>query len=153
MRDIRRDLKERLSSLEERRAQLQATLKVIEDESAVLMRLLDYEDHRFPSEQTNIEQSDRPVLGEFITQHLHSRPMTKPEIRALTERAGYLAKSESPGRTIHLTMVNMERFGRVRKRHDGRYEIREPETSKTETPNSGELFGVPKGNGSSPLNP
>ena len=33
------------------------------------------------------------------------------------------------------------------------YGLREWARSKTETPNSGELFGAPKGNGSSPLSP
>jgi hypothetical protein len=77
MRDIRGDLRERLSSLEERVVQLQASLRTIEDESAVIMRLLDYEDYRFPPglERTSDEQCEKPVLADFITNELNGRPM------------------------------------------------------------------------------
>jgi hypothetical protein len=87
MRDIRWDLKERLASLEEQVTQLQASLRVIEDESTVIIRLLDYEDHRFSPEpeQTNAEQCDRPLVTDFNTKELNGRPMEA------------FAKSESSG--------------------------------------------------------
>jgi hypothetical protein len=77
MRDIRGDLRERLSSLEERVVQLQENLRTIEDESAVITRLLDYEDHRFTPnlERPSGEQYKKPVIGDFITNELNGRPM------------------------------------------------------------------------------
>ena len=77
MRDIRPDLRERLSSLEERVVQLQASLRVIEDESTVIMRLLDYEDHRFPPEpeRTSAEQCEQPLLTDFLTKELNGHQM------------------------------------------------------------------------------
>jgi hypothetical protein len=75
MRDIRDDLKERLSSLEERVTQLQENLKVIEDESSVIMRLLDYEDHRFAgaSEPATERQPEQPALSDLIDNPLNGR--------------------------------------------------------------------------------
>lgn len=75
MRDIRDDLKERLSSLEEQVTQLQRNLQVIEDESSVIMRLLDYEDHRFasPPESAVDRQSEEPIVSDLIDSHLNGR--------------------------------------------------------------------------------
>jgi len=149
--DIRKDLRERLSSLEERRAQLQATLKAIEDESAAVMRLLDYEDRRFSPEESHVVQSDCNGLAELIIKEIRGRAMTKGEIRELADGKGYLAESEFPGRTIHSTLLNIQRSDRVRIRHDGRYETIDNVATKAETPNSGTLFGASKTNGAVPL--
>ena len=75
MRDIRDDLKERLSSLEERVTQLQESLKVIEDESSVIMRLLDYEDHRFPTEPGTAGDAhfEAPVLTGLLDKQFNGR--------------------------------------------------------------------------------
>jgi hypothetical protein len=75
MRDIRDDLKERLSSLEERVVQLQENLKVIEDESSVIMRLLDYEDHRFAtvSDSAADPQSETRSLSDLMNNELNGR--------------------------------------------------------------------------------
>jgi hypothetical protein len=75
MRDIRDDLKERLSSLEEQVTQLQQSLKVIEDESSVIIRLLDYEDHRFAGTPESVadRQPEQPVLSDLIDNPLNGR--------------------------------------------------------------------------------
>jgi hypothetical protein len=75
MRDIRDDLKERLSSLEEQVTHLQQSLKVIEDESSVIIRLLDYEDHRFADvpESAVDPQPEKAALSDLIDGQLNGR--------------------------------------------------------------------------------
>ncbi|MBV8736768.1 MAG: hypothetical protein JO007_05830 [Alphaproteobacteria bacterium] len=111
MRDIRQDLRERLTNLERKRDQLQAELRIIEDESAALMRLLDFEDRRFPDTDERVQHPERPV-GDSILQALRVRSLTKDEIRDELERAGY-GRTGSLGRTTHLALVNRNCPGSV----------------------------------------
>jgi hypothetical protein len=123
MRDIRQDLKERLGILEARRSELHSELKEMDEESATVIRLLDIEDRRFPPEQLGQTEPEPTVaLAEFIFTELGKRPLGKDEMRPVAERGGYFKDTESPGRVLHLTLVNMERANRIRVREDGKYE-------------------------------
>jgi hypothetical protein len=120
MRDIREDLRERLSSLEAKRAEHHAALKELDEQAAAVMRMLDIEDREFPEQQPKGGPAPTPtkVLSDFIYEELGRRRMNKAEIKVAAERAGY----ENVGRAVHLTLVNMARFGRVRCGEDKKYE-------------------------------
>jgi hypothetical protein len=118
MRDIREDLKERLSSLEARRAEHHAALKELDEQAAAVMRMLDMEDRRFPEQKPNGAPAPTKALTDFIYEELGRRKMNKAEIKVAAERAGY----ENVGRAVHLTLVNLERFGRISVGSDQKYE-------------------------------
>jgi hypothetical protein len=118
MRDIRADLRERLRLLEARRAELQITLKDLDEETAAIMRMLDAEDRRFPPVPDNGQAMPEKILTEFIYEELVRRRMSKKEIRVVVEGAGY----KVDGRSVHLTLVNLERNGRIQVADDQRYQ-------------------------------
>jgi hypothetical protein len=146
MRDIRQDLKERLSSVEAKRAEHHAALKQLDQQAAAIMLMLDTEDRRFPEPKPNsAAAAPTKALTDFIYEELGRRRMDKTEIKLAAEQAGY----GNVGRPVHLTLVNLARFGRISIGPDQKYE----RPIQTETPNSGTLFGAPKINGPWPLNP
>lgn len=120
MRDIRQDLKERISSL---------TKEVDE-----LERLLDRENmrwavnqHSLPLDQPN--NSERKVtvrkslnVQEYIIESISEKPLSKKEItqKAVLDRI-FADTGMSPGRVIHLTITNMVKGGSVKERSDGKY--------------------------------
>jgi hypothetical protein len=105
--------------MEAERAEIYAKTKELDEHIATLMQMLDMEDRRFPK-QTTEENSVSPEkqIGEFVYDELGRRRMNKQEIRTVVESAGY----NVGGRSIHLTLVNLERFGRIRCGEDKRYE-------------------------------
>jgi hypothetical protein len=119
MRDIREDLKERLRNLEADRDKHHAALKGIEENIAMIMRMLDIEDQQFPKhDDTGDAPSPTKLLSDFIYEELGRRRMAKVEIRTAAEKAGY----ENAGRAVHLTLVNLQRFQRIRLGPDKKYE-------------------------------
>ena len=119
MRDIRADLCERLASMEAQRAEIQVKAKELDERIAALMKMLDVEEQLFAkNEAVKFKERPQQLLSEFVYDRLAERPMNKQEIRVTAERAGY----DVGGRSIHLTLVNLARFGRVHCRQDGRYE-------------------------------
>jgi len=132
MRDIRHDIRERLTEIEERRSRLQTELSAAEDESHLLMRLLDIEDERFPANAAQAPSQPEQTAGDFVIDQLRKRgSMTKDEVRDAMERAGYFAGGEAPGRSAHLTLVNLERSGRLRSDDSGRYHVSAEKTFTT----------------------
>jgi hypothetical protein len=104
--------------LEARRAELQITLKDLDEETAAIMRMLDAEDRRFPPVPDNGQAMPEKILTEFIYEELVRRRMSKKEIRVVVEGAGY----KVDGRSVHLTLVNLERNGRIQVADDQRYQ-------------------------------
>lgn len=119
MRDLRQELTERLRELEAQRDGFHTELKRVEDEIGVVLKMLDFEDRRFPKQQPKEIHRPTDPLGDFIYREIERRRMNKNEIKITAERAGY----ENVGRAVHLTLVNLERFGRIRVGSDGKYEI------------------------------
>jgi hypothetical protein len=119
MRDIRQDIRERLDLVEARRSSLERALKALNDEADALMRVLEAEDRRFLREPL----ATRPdgAMADFIVSEIDKRPLSKDEVLQVLERAGYLDGIEAPGRSVHLTLVNLRRGGRIRIADDEKY--------------------------------
>jgi hypothetical protein len=140
MRDITEDLRDRLAAIqvafnvatsdhEDRVMALQTDYRrktmALERERQTVLELLKIEEARFlPSEQPGISKAKQPPLplAEFIITKLHANgPMTKEQIRAEIDRAGYL-DGEVTGRTFHLTLMNISGAGgRISRLPDQRY--------------------------------
>lgn len=117
MRDIRADLKERLASMEAERNAIQAKARELDERIAALMKMLDVEDEIFSKDEAE-KPKPKKLITEFVYEQLALRRMNKDEIQAVVVRAGY----NIGRRSIHLTLVNLERVGRIRRGQDGRYE-------------------------------
>jgi hypothetical protein len=127
IRDIRQDLRERLRTLEAQRDKLHVELKEAEQQIGVLMHMLEIEDRRFADKAPSEVRKPMTKLSDFIYGELGRRRMTKEEVKIVAERAGY----ENVGRGVHLTLVNMEKSGRIRLVADNKYE---PQTRSDERP-------------------
>lgn len=123
MRDIRQDLHERLAAAKKNRAGIQSELEELDAEANLLSRLLEMEDARARTGSALKALKIVPVLpiADFFVEVIKERPRTKDELRELAQAKGYFAESDSPGRAVHLTLVNMVRAGRIREREDGKY--------------------------------
>ncbi|UFZ02146.1 hypothetical protein LQG66_22935 [Bradyrhizobium ontarionense] len=137
MRDIRDDLRERLAAIqtafnaateehENQMIALQAGYRqkadALERERQAVLQLLKIEEARATSSGPSIARHPALPLSEFIITKLHTiGPMTKEQIRAEVDRAGYL-EGEATGRTFHLTLMNISGAGgRISKLPDNRY--------------------------------
>jgi hypothetical protein len=123
MRDIRDDLRERLRTIEDERAALQAAMKAKGDEALAIMQLLDFEDKRFPAESADASPPPEKPAADFIVDLARDQRLSKDEIRDALERAGYLRGAETPGRVVHATLVNLERANRIMVDSDGKYSV------------------------------
>jgi hypothetical protein len=116
MRDIRRDLVERLASIENEEARLQSQLKNLSTMKEGLKALLQHEDTRFApplfSEKREEEEPERTTLTSIIVNALrHKTQMTLEEIKQITENAGYDFGEKKPGRSIHFALVGLQNLG------------------------------------------
>jgi hypothetical protein len=137
MRDIRHDLRERLRTLEAQRDQLHANLKDAESQIAILMQMLEIEDRRYLEHSPSDIRKPTKKLNDFIYEELARRRMTKDEIKAVAERAGY----EKVGRGVHLNLVNMEKSRRIRLGTDQKYEQQTRTDERSGTPFSSTFSG------------
>jgi hypothetical protein len=128
MRDIREDLKERIATNNKRRADLKAhydvQTKALDDETALLSRLLAFEEHRFRVYRGGREFPAPTIpLAMFFVETLRKMgPMTKDELRRAAVKEGYFEDDDDGGRSTHASLLNSERGNRVKRLEDGRYE-------------------------------
>lgn len=137
MRDIRTDLRDRLTAVMGRildeheqfiRAQEKLELdhkqeqEALERERRALEALLAIEQERDGVLPQRLP-TPRPVLplGEFLTTKLHAHgAMDKDELRAQAETAGYF-NDVTNGRTFHTTLMNFVKHGKIIQLPDGKY--------------------------------
>jgi hypothetical protein len=134
VRDIRNDLRERLSALSGRyadqmheyEAQREAldshhrrVIEAVERERLAVQQLLEIEERREGSPTLEIEPLRRRVaLADFLIAKICAHgPIDKDALRSEAIAAGY----ENDGRTFHATLMNVEKHAKVRKTPDGRY--------------------------------
>jgi len=121
LRDIRRDINDRLEAIQEERAQLHAQLKSLDEEEAVYRRILDLEETYFPLDAQRHKESP----GDFIVRSLQGGPRSKEEIRDLVSHAGYFSDSPNFGRSLAATFMNLHNAGRITTDPDGRIRARQ----------------------------
>lgn len=116
LRDIRPDLKARLRAALENRDSHQAKVEEFAGEIDDLTRQLDRENARYGQERVRLQlQEPTESLTDFILQALRMRPMGKEDLRDSASRAGYSVD----GRSIHATVVNLHRTGRIKEITEG----------------------------------
>lgn len=151
LRDIRKDLRERISLIEQaidrdtrdfeakQKQALDAFQARIQDAKVALAgyaRMLQIEERRAQSMlpealRGTTVPSPPPVapktpLADFMCSTMAQTGVkTKDELRDLAQGAGYFGTGEG-GRTIHATLVNLVRGGRVRELPGGKYAVRLP---------------------------
>ena len=137
MRDIRPDLKERLSELDTRMSTLVAEYNRRKNDldKEFAAREADLNDERhaasalFQIEQRRHGEANAPSapnltlgLADFLIREATKRgPMQKDDLRAAAVLAGYFPEGESGGRAVHTTLLNLVRSGRLGETNDGLY--------------------------------
>jgi len=132
MRDIRRDLKERLESIAQQRSELQGTIdQLIQAENGV-KALLREEERRFaassPPAFTAIMESDSGngygAIKQFLLAAFNekNRPLDKEELKEMAKHTLDF-ENKSPGRVLHFALVGMQSSGLVHRLKDGRWEL------------------------------
>lgn len=137
MRDIRPDLKERLSELDARMSSLVAEYNrrknEIDKEFAAREADLNEERHATGAllqiEQRRHGEASAPTssnltmgLADFLVREPTLKgPMYKEDLRTAATLAGYFPEGETGGRAVHTTLLNLVRSGRLAELYDGRY--------------------------------
>jgi hypothetical protein len=137
MRDIRKDLRERLASVIGRYADEiteynrkltdlekshHETLTALARERAALEQLLAIEDARAGIGAPTLAQKLATLvpLSDFLVAKVQAHgPIEKDDLRAEASLAGYLA--DGNGRAFHITLMNIAKCGRLLHLPDGRY--------------------------------
>jgi hypothetical protein len=137
--DIRPELLERQNAAETRRAQAQAhydhersrleakyrsAMADFDRELGALKTLFEIEmrRHEGPSSLPAELAAPRLPLADFFITTLHSRGrLTKDELKAAAEKAGYFSDGESSGRATHTTLLNIVRAKKIVEDEDGVY--------------------------------
>lgn len=136
MRDIRADLRERLASLDARLSDLvrdynreKAELdkkfaeqeRGVEEERKAASALLAIEDRRYGEASAPQVAIPTESLTDFLIRHVTAEgPILKEDLRNAAGFRGYFPDGEG-GRTIHTTLLNLVRAGRLTETPDGRY--------------------------------
>ena len=113
-RDIRADLQDRLDSAIASRDEHVAKANEYGVEADELKRLIEREDRRFAAVKDTPEVTS---LTDFIVDRLGQERMSKDSLRNLAASHGY----DVDGRSIHATLVNLTRTGKVKEGADGTF--------------------------------
>jgi hypothetical protein len=127
MRDIRRDLRERIAAEEQKRERLRRELELLESIIGTYSRLLELEDQKFKGDGPE-ERQDRSIpqqpLQLFLLSIITHVPKPLDQLREEVEAAGYsFEKDQSPGRVVHGALVNPMRQGSILRDDKGRYYV------------------------------
>lgn len=132
MRDIRKDLEERLNSIAQERSTLQTKIDQLTQAEQGVKALLRQEDERFAKlspplfsqESSNGASGETPVK-QFILDTLRqkNRPLDKEELREFAKNALDFGE-KAPGRVIHFGLVGLHTSGLIDLRKDGRWELK-----------------------------
>ncbi|WP_316235048.1 MULTISPECIES: hypothetical protein [unclassified Bradyrhizobium] len=129
--DIRQMLRSRLETATAARKRASQLLGELDAEVSALQRLLRLEEMRHgaleePKDKEELplvkpaeeQQGERPDLSEFLRGALEKYVMlSKPRLRRMAHEAGY----DIDGRSIHATLTNLIRVGKVVQTPDGMY--------------------------------
>jgi|SRR5471030_2712600 hypothetical protein len=117
MRDIREDLRQRLTMIAAQRGQLRAKLSWLDEAEAHIKGLLDYEHVQAEMEQPFLfdafsEETERSPVAQFLRDALADlQPKTLDELKARALARGLDFKGKNPGRVLHFALVGMAQSG------------------------------------------
>lgn len=119
MKDITRDLKERLMEAEAQHMRIQSELNTVTQLVNSLKALIDAEERRWEQQPLfagipNITKGRTP-LSRFLISNLIQGPKSVDSLKQEAEGSGLLKDSKYPGRAIHFALVGMKRGGLVEK--------------------------------------
>ncbi len=131
MRDIRKDIRERLEAIESQREHLQMRLKRLVEKEAMLKTLLQEEETEWIAKQPtllqmgeNPPQKVRTELGKFIMTTLSDgNPHSLNDLVTLSQNLGIHIKGKSPRRAINFSLVGMRRNNLVERIERGVWKI------------------------------
>lgn len=129
MRDIRRDLEERLEAFAADRIALQKQLEALSIREASVRTMLADEENRIRSNATpNMELPFErvPLVGgmqmtDLLKTVLRSRRLTFEEVKNEVTKTPYDFGDQKPGRVIHGGLLSLTRTGDITKDVSGRY--------------------------------
>ena len=134
MKDITKDLQERIEEVQDKRAQLQRQLDALTAREATLRSMLEYErlhwaeQPAFPGlDKTNGHQLWSP-LSKFIVETLGSHgPQSLDDLKRKALDCGYDFKGKSPGRALNFALVGMARNRIVEQIDTGQWKLAHPD--------------------------
>jgi len=125
MRDIRKDLKERLEAIADEKRAAQNRLANLDKAETMLQVLLEEEQLRWKSQQPRLvgletvarpKTNGRTPLGRFIREIMSDgREWQTAELAKLAKNRGLIAEGKSPLRVLHFSLVGMKQNGLVEK--------------------------------------
>jgi hypothetical protein len=119
-RDIRSDIRDRMREAEAEREHHLKKAEEADQEAKVLARLLEKEEARFSNGGAfSVPKEPEESLADFLLKLLEVRPMNKSEMREYAVRSGYVGD----GRSIHATVVNLSRTGKIQEIAEDVYAI------------------------------
>ncbi|NQV48701.1 MAG: hypothetical protein HQ504_13100 [Rhodospirillaceae bacterium] len=126
MRDIRKDLLDRLNGIEAELSTLLNRTSELEQEKALTRQILDIENVRWQKQptggQAEVPQKEGPVLSEYISRLLaNGHVWTLNAIREKALSDGYLGDSFYPGRSVHALLVNLKKRGLAKQLGEGKW--------------------------------
>ena len=117
MKDIRKDLRERINDMRSRQERLQIQIKELNTRANMLEVLLDQEEREWRQKQPTLLDLGTDVspvrthseLSRFLLNSLRDgNPHNTDELVALAENKGIPIKGKSPRRAIHFALVGMK---------------------------------------------
>ena len=142
MKDIRNDIRERLADASRRRETVMELVKAVDVEVETLKRMMDIENQRqqyasgsfsLTSGLNRRSLASTSSVPSFIEEALRDGLLSKDELKDVGVQRGVL-DSETAGRTLHITLVNLVRGNRIRELPDGRYGLPERESPRPSDP-------------------
>jgi hypothetical protein len=133
MRDIRQDLRERLTQVQQQRTALEKQIATLEDREASLKALLQQEEENTRIQSVTMGTAAARANGRYSTPlaRFVLRAFTKQdrcslrELRAAAVKEGFQFGRKSPGRSIHFLLLGMKQNGMVERSRDGTWSLTE----------------------------
>jgi len=128
MRDIRADLKERLSQCLTEERTLEARLEMLREKTQGIQALLKDEEERFQNSVVPLfPDGDTGRLRKLIVHVFEEqkRPLDLEEIKGEIAKTDYNFGEKKPGRAIHFALVGMGQTGELQRLDDKRWAMKE----------------------------
>jgi hypothetical protein len=135
MRDIREDLRQRLTRIGLQRAELQQRLAWLGDVQEHIKAALEYETRESDTDQSMLfsefgePEPDRSPLAQFLREVLSDlRPHTLEELKTAATARSLDFKGKNPGRVLHFALVGMAQSHLVESLGSGTWRLKQQVT-------------------------